>query len=144
MNLGELAKVKGGPVETIDVNSKFDDAIAKMNDKHIGALMVVDDKGEVAGIISERDLLLVCSKCGDSRPVSALMTPKEKLISLGSKASIQDAMKIFTEKKIRHLPIIDDGKLVGIVSIGDAVKAMLEAIEQDNKYLNEYIMGQDV
>lgn len=144
MNLGELVKKKGSSVETISVNSKFDEALTKMNDKHIGALIVVDEKGGVAGIISERDLLMVCSKCGDNRPVSALMTPKEKLITLGLKASIQDAMKIFTEKKIRHLPIMNEGKLEGMISIGDAVKAMLDAIEQDNKYLNEYIMGQNV
>ena len=72
------------------------------------------------------------------------MTPKDKLITLSSKASIQEAMKIFTNSKIRHLPIIDDGKLTGIISIGDTVKAMLDAVEQENKYLNEYIMGQDI
>ena len=115
-----------------------------MNEKHIGALMVLDENGEVAGIVSERDFLMVCHKCGDIKYVHEVMTPKDKLFSLSSKDTLQQAMKIFTEKRIRHLPILDDGKLSGIISIGDTVKAMLDAVEQENKYLNEYIMGQDI
>ena len=112
--------------------------------KHIGALVVLDEEGQVAGIVSERDFLSVCHKCGDVKYVHEVMTPKEKLVSLDSKSSIQDAMKVFTDNRIRHLPIIDDEKLVGIVSIGDTVKAMLDAVEQENKYLTEYITGQNI
>jgi CBS domain-containing protein len=144
MNLGELVNKKGAEVTTVKAKNTVETAVVTMNDNHIGALMVLDDKGGVAGIISERDLLMVCHKCGDVKYVSEIMTPKDKLKSLGPHNSIQDAMKIFTEFKIRHLPILEDGKLIGIVSIGDTVKAMLDVMEQENKYLNEYIMGQNI
>ena len=144
MNLGELVNKKGAEVKTVKAKNTVETALVTMNENHIGALMVLDDEGEVAGIISERDFLMVCHKCGDVKYVREIMTPKAKLKTLGSKNSIQEAMKIFTESRIRHLPIIDDGKLVGIISIGDTVKALLDAMEQENKYLNEYIMGQNI
>ncbi len=144
MNLGELIKKKGTEVVTVKSKNTIETALHTMNEKHIGALMVVDDSGEIEGIISERDFLMVCHKCGDVKYVKEIMTPKDKLITLTPKDSLQKAMKIFTEKKIRHLPVTDNGKLSGIISIGDTVKAMLDALEQENKYLNEYIMGQDI
>jgi len=144
MNLGELLKKKGATVETIKTDEKIGEALLKLNEKHIGALMVVDGKDEIAGILSERDLLMICADCAQNQKVSEFMTPKDKLLSLGVKDSLQKAMKIFTEKRIRHLPIIEEGKLMGIISIGDAVKALLDAVELENKYLKEYIMGQDI
>ncbi|MBI9107042.1 MAG: CBS domain-containing protein [Spirochaetales bacterium] len=144
MNLGELLKKKGTAVETISADDKIGDALLKLNEKHIGALMVVDANGRVEGIISERDLLMICSDCAKDQKVSEFMTGKDKLLSLGLKDSLQKAMQIFTEKRIRHLPILEGEKLVGIISIGDAVKALLDAVELENKYLKEYIMGQDI
>lgn len=144
MNLGELVKKKGADVITVKAKNTVETALVTMNEKHIGALMVLDDDGEIAGIISERDLLMVCHKCGEVKYVHEAMTPKDKLKTLGPKNSIQEAMKVLTTNKIRHLPILEDGKLIGIVSIGDTVKSMLDAIEQENKYLNDYIMGQNI
>ena len=144
MNLGELVKKKGSDVITVKAKSTVETALVSMNENHIGALMVLDEDGGVAGIISERDFLNVCHKCGEVKYVHEVMTPKEKLKTLGPNASIQEAMQVFTKNKIRHLPIIENDKLLGIISIGDSVKAMLDAIEQENKYLNEYIMGQNI
>ncbi len=144
MNLGELVKKKGADVFTVKVGNTVETALVTMNEKHIGALIALDDDGKVAGIVSERDLLNVCHKCGEVKYVKEIMTPKAKLTTLGPKASIQDAMKVFTKNKIRHLPVMEEEKLLGILSIGDSVKAMLDAMEQENKYLNEYIMGQNI
>ena len=144
MNLGELLKKKGVSVETVKANNTVDLALTTMNEKHIGALVVLDDNGDVAGIVSERDFLMVCHKCGDVQYVNEVMTPADKLITLTPKSSIQNAMKVFTDNRIRHLPIMEDGKLMGLVSIGDTVKAMLDAVEQENKYLTEYITGQNM
>lgn len=144
MNIGELVNKKGADVITVEADSSLETALVTMNDNHIGALMVLDDAGGIAGIISERDFLMVCHKCGHMIYVHEIMTPKEKLKTISPKNSIQEAMKIFTESRIRHLPVIEDGKLVGMVSIGDTVKALLDAMKQENKYLNEYIMGQNV
>ncbi len=144
MNIGDVLKVKGTTVETIGAGEKLDAALGKLNEKRIGALMVTDDSGAIAGIVSERDFLRVCSKCAPDLVVKDLMTPKEKISSLTPKDSLQTAMKIFTEKRIRHLPVLENDELKGMLSIGDAVKALLDAVEQENKYLKEYIMGQDI
>lgn len=144
MNLGELVKKKGADVITVKAKNTVETASVTMNEKHIGALIALDDDGKVAGIISERDLLNVCHKCGEVQYVKEIMTPISKMKIAGPKDSLQDAMKIFTENKIRHLPVMEDDNLLGILSIGDSVKAMLDAIETENKYLNEYIMGQNI
>jgi len=139
MSVGELIKKKGKDVITITSNASYDDARAMMNEKHIGALMVVDGDA-VQGIVTERDLL---SKMGSATSVEKLMTPKANLTTLVHGDTLQTAMKIFTEKRIRHLPVMNGETLEGIVSIGDAVKTLLDQVELENKYLKEYIMGQD-
>jgi CBS domain-containing protein len=139
MNVGEIVKKKGHEVITISIEASFDQARKLMNDKHIGALMVLDKNSAVAGIVTERDLL---SKM-EEKEVKKMMTPMANLATLKPAEPLQKAMKIFTEKKIRHLPVMEDGKLLGMLSIGDAVKNLLDAVELENKYLKEYIMGQD-
>ena len=139
MNVGEIVKKKGHEVITISIDASFDQARKLMNDKHIGALMVLDKNSTVAGIVTERDLL---SKM-EEKEVKKMMTPVAQLTTLKPGEPLQKAMKIFTEKKIRHLPVMEEGKLLGMLSIGDAVKNLLDAVELENKYLKEYIMGQD-
>lgn len=141
MRIDELLDKKGLSVETINVKENLVVAIRTMNEKHIGALITVDDTGEVAGILSERDLLMVCSDCAPDKTVKDQMTPRSKLITLKMKDTLQIAMKIFTEKKIRHIPVFEGDKLTGIISIGDVVKELLEVVEEENKYLKEYVLG---
>ncbi len=143
MRIDELLEKKGLLVETININESLITAIKKMNEKHIGALIAVEDNGDIAGILSERDLLMVCSDCTPDITVKEQMTPKSKLITLKMKDTLRTAMKIFTEKKIRHLPVLEGNKLAGIISIGDVVKELLEVVEEENKYLKEYVMGQN-
>ena len=139
MNVGEIVKKKGHEVITISIDGSFQQARELMNEKHIGALMVLDGSKEVAGIVTERDLL---SKM-EEQSVKKMMTPLAHLTTLKPGDPLQTAMNIFTEKKIRHLPVMEDGKLLGMLSIGDAIKNLLDAVELENKYLKEYIMGQD-
>ncbi|MDA3939213.1 MAG: CBS domain-containing protein [Spirochaetia bacterium] len=141
MNIDELLEKKGLSVETINVNEMLAEATKVMNKKHIGALVTVEDNGEVSGIISERDLLMVCNDCDHNRTVKDQMTPKTKLITLKMNDTLRIAMKIFTEKKIRHLPVLDGEKLAGIISIGDVVKELLEVVEEENRHLKEYVLG---
>ena len=141
MHIEELLEKKGLSVETIKIEETLKSAINIMNEKHIGALIAVDDNGAVAGIISERDLLMVCSDCDHNRTVKDQMTPRSKLVTLKKNDTLRIAMKIFTEKKIRHLPVLEGEKLIGIISIGDVVKELLEVVEEENKYLKEYVMG---
>lgn len=143
MNVGDLLKKKGQDVITISADNSFDDARTLMNQKRIGALMVVNKDNSIAGIVTERDLLSKMDQAKGGGSVVKLMTPKDTLITLAAGDSLQKAMKIFTDKRIRHLPVMDGDKLLGMLSIGDAVKALLDAVELENKYLKEYIMGQD-
>ena len=141
MRIDELLEKKGLSVETINVNETLIEAIRVMNEKHIGALITVEDSGTIAGILSERDLLMVCSDCAPDQTVKDQMTPKSKLVTLKMEDTLRMAMKIFTDKKIRHLPVLEGEKLAGIISIGDVVKELLEVVEEENKYLKEYVMG---
>lgn len=141
MRIDELLEKKGLSVETINANENLVASMKIMNEKHIGALIAVDDNGDIAGILSERDLLMVCSNCTPDRTVKDQMTPKSKLITLKKEDTLRIAMKIFTEKKIRHLPVLEGEKLIGIISIGDVVKELLDVVEEENKYLKEYVMG---
>ena len=146
MRIDELLEKKGLTVETIKTGESMKTAIKVMNEKHIGALITIEDSGQVAGILSERDLLMICSDCAPDkiRYVKDHMTPRSKLIILKMEDNLQTAMKIFTEKKIRHLPVLEGEKLTGIISIGDVVKELLEVVEEENKYLKEYVMGQNI
>ena len=143
MNVGDLLKKKGQDVITISTEDSFSDARDLMNKKRIGALMVLDKGRDIAGIVTERDLLSKLEKAKDNESVERLMTPRGDLITLESEDTLQRAMSIFTEKRIRHLPVVEEKRLVGMLSIGDAVKALLDAAETENKHLKQYIMGQD-
>jgi CBS domain-containing protein len=113
--------------------------VALLNGNKIGAV-VVTDGGRVAGILSERDVVRHLGTDWTtlaSRPVSEVMT--KNVISVGRDASVADLMERMTEHRIRHMPVVENGELVGIVSIGDVVKRKIEEAEQEAKALKEYI-----
>ncbi|MCF6334792.1 MAG: CBS domain-containing protein [Spirochaetales bacterium] len=144
MKIYELLEKKGLTVETINIDETLVSAIKKMNALHIGALIVLNNNKDIAGILSERDLLKICNECAPDKTVKEQMTPKSRLITLSLEDTLRVAMKIFTEKKIRHLPVLKGEELAGIISIGDVVKELLEVVEEENKYLKEYVMGQNI
>jgi len=115
------------------------DAAALLADKRIGALPVMED-GEVVGIFSERDLLYCVAKVGAealTRPIREVMTSPAICISPEEKAL--DTLALMTRRRIRHLPVVDRGKLVAFVSIGDIVKYRIEKIEAEASQLRDYI-----
>jgi CBS domain-containing protein len=141
MDIRDLLGHKGTEVYTIKPDEPVAKAVKEMNEKHIGALVVLKEN-DIAGIISERDVLKRMEDCSVDRKVSEVMTPKEKLIIGHEADSVEYAMSIFTNHKIRHLPIIDENtKLVGLISIGDVVKASLDNAEFEKKNLMNYITG---
>ncbi|MBN1758756.1 MAG: CBS domain-containing protein [Chitinispirillaceae bacterium] len=118
--------------------------IQKMNEKKIGAVIVIDEKGKTDGIITERDVLrFVDSKQGVpvSVTVSEIMTPRERLVSADRTESIETLMNTMTQKRIRHIPIIENDELIGVISIGDVVKALLEKALLENQSMKNYISG---
>lgn len=139
MQVENILQSKGRAVTTVTAGSTIAEAVALLNAKRIGAVVVVDGK-RVVGILSERD---VVRHLGDdwaalsARPVSDVMT--KNVVSVSRFATIADVMERMTDKRIRHMPIVENGELVGIVSIGDVVKRKIEETEQEATALKEYI-----
>jgi CBS domain-containing protein len=139
MQVENILQSKGRAVTTVTSGSTIADAVALLNTHRIGAV-VVSDNGKVAGILSERDVVRHLGTDWASlakRPVSDVMT--RNVISASRFATIADVMERMTQHRIRHLPIVENGELVGIVSIGDVVKRKIEETEQEAIALKEYI-----
>jgi CBS domain-containing protein len=144
MSVTAILEQKSREVFSIEPQVQLCDCIKKLNDKRVGALLVIDKKGELEGIISERDILRKAfdtkGKMCDS-PVSSAMTPKSKLITARKDATIREVMQTMTTNHIRHLPIMDRDKVAGIVSIGDVIKGLLDEVTAENEQIKDYILG---
>ena len=142
MTIGSILKQKKNEIYSVKGISKLCDAIDEMNNKNVGALLVKDKKDNISGIISERDIITkACSKHinTDETEVNDVMTAIDKLIIGTVNDTISYAMHVMTNKKIRHLPIYDNEKLVGLISIGDVLKKVMDENEAEVRILKEYI-----
>jgi CBS domain-containing protein len=141
MLISDILKTKGSRVVTVDPALQIQEAMRMLVAHNIGALVVVAER-DVLGIITERDLLRTAAENVQrlsEATVRDLMTTA--VITMGSDADIRAVMNTMTERKIRHLPIIDRGELRGIISIGDVVNALRESVEEENHQLQAYIAG---
>lgn len=152
MRIRDILQEKGTDVVTIDAGLTIHDAIGKLNEHGIGALVVTGEEEEIAGIITERDILRMC---GDHcvRLTESPVREETTCPSLIKDAMTKDIiigvpdddpnyiMGVMTKNRIRHLPILDDGSLTGIISIGDLVNAHLEEKVFENRTLKDYIHG---
>lgn len=117
---------KGNAIVSVGTEDSVITALVAMADKNIGAILVLDETGNLAGIFSERDFarkMLVRGRSLDSTKVKEIMTPNPVFVELDT--TISACMRVMTDKKFRHLPVKKDGVLVGVISIGDVVKAMI-------------------
>jgi CBS domain-containing protein len=142
MKVKDILSAKGSRVWTVKAKATIHEALGSLVEHGIGALIVADDKGQVSGIVSERDIIRECYRNG--RQIE--QTPVEKIMSrnliIGSPEDELDyIMGIMTQNRIRHVPVIVGGKLEGIISIGDIVKAQLHNTEYENHYLKDYLFG---
>jgi CBS domain-containing protein len=135
----DILMVKGRDVWTVDLDATVFEALSRMAEKEIGALMVMDGP-RLVGIISERDYARKIVLLGRTSPntlVKEIMT--SHVVYTHLEQSIEECMALVTEKRIRHLPVIDEGKLVGVISIGDLVKSIISdqqfIIEQLVRYI---------
>lgn len=142
MKVKDILARKGTHVWTIQGDATVHEALGMFVTYHIGALVVLNLKEEIAGIISERDIIREChrdSKDIENTPVHQVMT--KKLIVGNMEDHLDYIMGIMTNNRIRHVPIIEDGHLKGVISIGDVVKSQLQDTEYENRYLKDYIFG---
>ena len=134
-----LLALKGSTVWTIAPQAPVLEAIRLLAEKHIGALLVVKD-GELVGIVSERDYarkVILMGRSSAELPVAEIMTTPVTTVSPDD--TVHRCMEIITEQRIRHLPVVEKRKVVGIVSIGDLVKAVIEEQQQTIDHLERYI-----
>jgi signal-transduction protein with cAMP-binding, CBS, and nucleotidyltransferase domain len=139
--VSEILENKGGMVLSVDVNETVLDAISLMAQVNVGAVLV-QENDTISGIFTERDYLqkiALKSRSSQNTKVSEVMT--SPVISADPNDSVQQCMETMTTCHCRHLPVVENGKLLGIVSIGDLVKKMLDEKQAEVEKLNQYITG---
>ena len=143
MNVETILRDKGDWVATIRPDATIADAVDMLNRERIGALVVSDDGGgDVVGMLSERDIVIALGRHGEgllSRPVEEIMT--RNVVTCEPGDTVGELMAEMTNRRIRHLPVVADGRLRGIVSIGDVVKNRLGEVEFEASSLRSFIAG---
>lgn len=137
----QMLEEKGSEVWTISPEATVYEALKIMADKDIGALIVVQND-QVVGIISERDYarkVMLRAKSSLDTPVKDIMSTE--IYYVEPEVSAEECMALMTEKRIRHLPVMENGKLIGVISIGDAVKSIISTQKVTIEHLQNYIMG---
>lgn len=140
MNVASILKLKGRAVSTVRPNATLLDVAKKLGTKKIGAIVVVGENGNVAGIISERDIIRAVSERGApalSLMVSEVMT--RNVVSCRETSEIDELMETMTKGRFRHMPVIEDDALVGIISIGDVVKFHVAEVEMEVSAMRNYL-----
>lgn len=139
MTVHDILESKGGQVVSVGPDDTVSSVARVLADRRIGAVLVRDE-GRVVGVFSERDVVRGLGRYGAAtldRPVSDLMT--RDVVTCRPTDTVHDVMERMTAKRIRHLPVLDNGQLKGIVSIGDLVKARIDEAEREAQDLREYI-----
>lgn len=140
MRVANLLTTKGRDVATIDQNRSVADAVAILKERRIGALIVTGKGTPLAGILSERDVVRALAESGAAAldaTVANLMS--HEVTTCEESTSITDLMGLMTAKRIRHVPVVHDGDVVGMVSIGDVVKARFDELEGEKRDLLDYV-----
>jgi CBS domain-containing protein len=140
MQVHQILQSKGAGVFAVSADQTVAEAVRELNERRIGAVVVTAKDGRLIGILSERDIVRRLTD-SESRvlglPVKSLMT--EKPVTCSPADSIERLMTLMTRHRVRHLPVVEDGKLAGLVSIGDVVKSRIEEVEQEAEALRAYI-----
>jgi CBS domain-containing protein len=142
MTVSIILAQKGREVVSIEPNASLATAISLLAQKRIGALVILGADRRVVGILSERDIVRALAERGAAalaEPVSQTMTRKVSTCSEGE--TIASIMERMTQGKFRHVPVVDQGQVVGIISIGDVVKHRLQEMERDTAAMHDYILS---
>jgi CBS domain-containing protein len=140
MNVAAILRQKGRAVTTASPSATLLDVVNRLASKRIGAIVVIGHGGEVAGIISERDIIRLLAGVGPeglARPVSEFMT--RQVVTCQETDTLDELMAMMTARRFRHLPVVTEGALVGIISIGDVVKHHVAEVEMEATAMRDYI-----
>ncbi len=140
MHVDTILQTKGAAVYTLGPSGTLADAVALLNAHNIGAIVITEDRNRIVGILSERDIVRQIGR----NPTHALslriadcMT--RNVVTAERTTTIDDVMERMTERRIRHMPVAENGELVGIISIGDVVKLKIAAVEHEAEAMRDYI-----
>lgn len=140
MRVSGILAAKGDDVATIRSSATLADVVTALNDRRVGALVVSDDGRTIDGIVSERDVVMRLASEGTTtldQPVAAVMTTE--VLTCTPADTAEHLMRQMTEHRARHFPVVVDGELAGIVSIGDVVKWRVTELEDETRHLHDYI-----
>lgn len=140
MRIHDILRRKGDSVVTVRSDATLADLLALLGEHRIGAVVVSDADGEVTGVVSERDVIAHLHRSRGPQPdvrVSELMTAPA--VTCSPEDELESLARTMTERRIRHLPVVVDGRLAGIVSIGDVVKARLDQLQDERDQLVDYV-----
>jgi len=141
MKVNDILRAKGSDVATIGGEQTVAEALKQIVDRKVGSLVVVGKTGFPEGILTERDIVRLANDKGEGNwralPVKQVMT-KNVIIGL-PEDDVEYIMKLMTANRFRHVPIMKEGKLAGLISIGDIIKSLLSDFEANNRYLTDYI-----
>lgn len=142
MRIQDVLRVKGEQVFSINLDATVTELLAALAEHNVGALVVCNHDDTVAGIVSERDVVRRLHDRGTTvldAPVSAIMTTN--VTTCTEKDSVEELMRLMTDQRIRHVPVVRDGQLAGVISIGDVVKNRIGELEHERENLIGYIAG---
>jgi CBS domain-containing protein len=140
MHVASILKVKGHAVETVRADANLKAVAGRLADKRIGAVVVTDRTGEIAGIVSERDIVQALAREGANAldwPIAEIMT--RDVLTCTEDDTIDEIMSRMTVRRCRHLPVVSSGRLAGIISIGDVVKHHIAEVEMEAMAMRDYI-----
>ncbi|WP_158840266.1 CBS domain-containing protein [Saccharothrix deserti] len=141
MRIADVLRNKGSAVATVESRASVADLVAALAEHNVGAMVVIGPEGGIAGIVSERDVVRKLHDRGGellAAPVSEIMT--SELFTCSPRDSVDSLTVLMTEQRIRHVPVVDGDRLVGIVSIGDVVKSRINQLQEDQDQLTAYIV----
>jgi CBS domain-containing protein len=140
MRIADVLRTKGSTVATAEPGTPVRELLAALAEYNIGAMVVLAPDDSVAGIVSERDVVRRLTEYGGGLldvPVADIMT--SEVFTCAPDDSVDSLTVLMTERRIRHVPVVEGGRLVGIVSIGDVVKSRIKKLEEDQQQLEAYI-----
>ncbi|CAM5184122.1 inosine-5-monophosphate dehydrogenase [Bosea thiooxidans] len=140
MNVEQLLSDKGREVVSVQPHRTLAEAIRTLSEKRIGAVVVMGADGALVGILSERDIIRALGEQGGAALESAVSrSMTSKVVTCRPQTSVDELMEIMTTGRFRHVPVIENGRVAGIVSIGDVVKHRVAAIEAESQAMRDYI-----